>query len=100
MEENSSFGFLAVGFCELAKNQMCCLCGGFHNEAQRAAYWRWAGVLPLTLKRRTKVEFCTFVDTKHVSTPIANTMLGTVILTYSCIISTSSIISSCCIIGC
>jgi len=34
MEENSSFGFLAVGFCELAKNQMCCLCGGFHNEAQ------------------------------------------------------------------
>ena len=43
---------------------------------QRAAYWRWAGFLALNLIRRTKVEFCTSVDTKPFSPPIANTMLA------------------------
>jgi len=42
---------------------------------QRAAYWRWAGFLALTLIRRTKVEFRTSVDTKPFAPPIANTML-------------------------
>lgn len=27
------------------------------------AYWRWADILVLNFNRRTKVEFCTSVDT-------------------------------------
>lgn len=50
------------------------------NCAQRAAYWRWAGFLALNFNRRTKVEFCTSVDTKPFSPPIANTMLYDVVM--------------------
>ena len=45
------------------------------GDAQRAAYWRWAGFLALNFNRRTEVELCTSVDTKPFSPPIANTML-------------------------
>ncbi|WP_221626521.1 hypothetical protein, partial [Elizabethkingia meningoseptica] len=46
----------------------------------RAAYWRWAGFLALNFNRRTEVEFCTSVDTKPFSPPIANTMLYDVVM--------------------
>ena len=53
------------------------VCSGICNGCtQRAAYWRWAGFLALNFNRRTKVEFCTSVDTKPFSPPIANTMLN------------------------
>lgn len=41
----------------------------------RAAYWRWAEFLALSFNRRTVVEFCTSIDTKPFSPPIADTML-------------------------
>lgn len=44
------------------------------------AYWRWAGFLALNFNRRTEVEFCTSVDTKPFSPPIANTMLYDVVM--------------------
>lgn len=50
------------------------------NVVQRAAYWRWAGFLALNFNRRTEVEFCTSVDTKPFSPPIANTMLYDVVM--------------------
>ena len=52
----------------------------FYTDAQRAAYWRWAGFLALNFNRRTEVEFCTSVDTKPFSPPIANTMLYDVVM--------------------
>ena len=82
----------------VGKNQMCCLLPfylfyfcvrdslrlivrwAFLYVAQRAAYWRWAGFLALNFNRRTEVEFCTSVDTKPFSPPIANTMLYDVVM--------------------
>lgn len=52
----------------------------FQGFCQRAAYWRWAGFLALNFNRRTEVEFCTSVDTKPFSPPIANTMLYDVVM--------------------
>jgi len=49
--------------------------GAQRISPHRFAYWRWAGFLALNFNRRTEVEFCTSVDTKPFSPPIANTML-------------------------
>jgi len=49
---------------------------------QRAAYWRWAGYLALNFNRRAEIEFCTSVDTKPFSPPIANTMLAACAFTF------------------
>ena len=54
--------------------------GAQRISPHRAAYWRWAGFLALNFNRRTEVEFCTSVDTKPFSPPIANTMLYDVVM--------------------
>ncbi|PDP43462.1 hypothetical protein [Tannerella forsythia] len=46
---------------------------------KQAAYWRWAFFLVLNFNQGMKVEFCTSVDTKPFSSPIASTILAGVI---------------------
>src|SRR5690554_8132691 len=70
------FAYFSVGIVFRQKPNVLDRAVGFQHVAQRAAYWRWAGLLALNFNRRTEVEFCTSVDTKPFSPPIANTMLA------------------------
>ena len=79
-ERASSFGFSALASCVGKKPNVLDRALAFYTDAQRAAYWRWAGFLALNFNRRTEVEFCTSVDTKPFSPPIANTMLYDVVM--------------------
>src|SRR5690606_21081031 len=47
-----------------------------YNDRITAHVLALGGILALTFNRRTEVEFCTSVDTKPFSPPIANTMLA------------------------